>query len=200
MQEQSGDPIRGPVRGPVRGPAGGPIHGPNGDQGAPRGGVRADRPATTRTRRAIATFPSYREAERAVDFLSDQGFPVDRVAIVGRDLRYVEEVTGRVGYPQAALRGAGQGALIGLLLGWLFGLFSWVTPVVTVLTLAAYGLVVGAIIGALIGLLMHALSGGQRDFASVGGVQANQYDLLVDDQVAEEAARRLGTHPGAQPG
>ena len=196
MHEQPGDPIRGPLRGPV----GGPIHGPDGDHGRPRGGVRADRPPTTQTRRAIATFPSYREAERAVDFLSDQGFPVDRVAIVGRDLRYVEEVTGRMGYPQAALRGAGQGALVGLLLGWLFGLFSWVTPVATVLTLAAYGLVVGAIIGALVGLLMHALSGGQRDFASVGGVHASRYDLLVDDEFAEEAARLLGTHPGAQPG
>jgi hypothetical protein len=38
----------------------------------------------------VATFGSYREAGRAVDRLSDRGFPVQRVAIVGRDLQLVE--------------------------------------------------------------------------------------------------------------
>ena len=46
-----------------------------------------------RSRLAIATFRSYEEAERAVDYLSDHGFPVERSAIVGRDLEYVEQVT-----------------------------------------------------------------------------------------------------------
>ena len=55
-------------------------------------------------RRVIASFTRYEEAQELVDRLSDNGFPVDRVAIVGRDLQYVEQVTGRMTYGRAALR------------------------------------------------------------------------------------------------
>jgi hypothetical protein len=160
------------------------------DYGASRG-----EPAVSAPRRAIVSFSSYREAEATVDYLSDQRFPVERVAIVGRDLRTVEQVTGRVGYGRAALGGAAQGAVLGLLFGWLFGLFNWIDPLVTGLTLAFYGLLWGAVIGALLGLLVHAMSGGRRDFASVGGVQASRYDIMVDEDVAEEAARLLRERP-----
>ena len=54
-------------------------------------------------RRAIASYDSYAEAQKAVDSLSDEGFPVERVSIVAEDLRFVEQVTGRRGYGQAAL-------------------------------------------------------------------------------------------------
>jgi heat induced stress protein YflT len=60
-------------------------------------------------RRTIATHSSYREAERAVDWFSDQLFPVERIAIVGIGLRSVEQVVGRVTTGRAALVGAGQG-------------------------------------------------------------------------------------------
>jgi hypothetical protein len=72
-------------------------------------------------RRAVASYSNYREAEHAVDWLSDQGFPVERIAIVGTGLRYVEQVAGRVTTARAALTGAGQGLLIGLLFALLFG-------------------------------------------------------------------------------
>jgi hypothetical protein len=153
--------------------------------------ISRGRPVAEQPRRVVASYSSYRDAERAVDFLSDRRFPVQRVAIVGRDLQTVEQVTGRMGYGRAALNGAAQGALLGLLFGWLFGLFNWVDPVVTSLTLALYGLLWGAVVGALLGLLLHALSGGHRDFASVGGVRANRYELMVDDEVADDAARIL---------
>ena len=69
----------------------------------------------------MGRFSSYEEAERVVDYLSDHGFPVERTAIVGRDLEYVEQVTGRMTYARAALAGALNGAVIGFLIGWLFG-------------------------------------------------------------------------------
>jgi hypothetical protein len=149
----------------------------------------------TQPRRTVTSFRTYPEAERAVDFLSDRGFPVQRVAIVGRDLHLVEQVTGRMGFGQAALRGAVQGAVIGALFGWIFGLFNWINPVVASLTLAFYGLIFGAVLGALLGLLVHGMSGGRRDFASVRGMEASQYDLQVDEQVADEATRLLGEQP-----
>ena len=57
-----------------------------------------------------------------------RGFDVSRVAIVGRDLRCVEQVTGRMTYGKAAVRGAMTGALVGVLIGWLFGIFDWFDP------------------------------------------------------------------------
>ena len=42
----------------------------------------------------IGSYPTYAEAQRAVDHLSDQEFPVQQVTIVGVDLMQVERVTG----------------------------------------------------------------------------------------------------------
>jgi hypothetical protein len=72
-------------------------------------------------RQVIATFDNYADAERAVNYLSDQRFEVNRVGIVGRDLEYVEQVLGQLNYGAAALRGAGSGALVGLLMHALQG-------------------------------------------------------------------------------
>ena len=74
-------------------------------------------------RRAISSYSTYEEAERAVDRLADQGFAVRRSAIVGRGLRSVEQVTGRMTPGRAALTGAAEGGLIGLLFALLFGIF-----------------------------------------------------------------------------
>jgi hypothetical protein len=142
--------------------------------------------------RVVGSFSSYAEAERAVDRLSDNKFPVERTAIVGSDLKLVEQVVGRMTYLKAALRGALAGAVTGLLIGWLFAIFDWFDPLVARGWLILDGLWFGAVIGTLMGLLMHALAGGRRDFESFGGLQAGRYDVLVDAEVADEAARVLG--------
>ncbi|MFD5280428.1 general stress protein [Streptomyces rubrogriseus] len=154
---------------------------------------------TEEHRRPIASYETYREAERAVDHLSDQGFPVDRVAIIGQDIRLVEQVTGRLGFGGSALQGAASGALPGALIGWLFGLVNWLDPVVSALLLALYGLIFGAVVGALFGLLMHSLQAGRRDFASFRSMQPSRYEVVVDEAVADEAERlvaALGSTPG----
>jgi hypothetical protein len=151
--------------------------------------VRPNEPA----RQVIATFDNYADAERVVDDLSDRGFEVNRVAIVGRDLEYVEQVLGRLTYGGAALRGAGSGALAGALIGWIFGLFSWIVPLVSALVLAGYGLIFGAIVGALFGLLAHALQRGRRDFQSVGGLRPKCYDVVADVEVADRALQLLAS-------
>ena len=150
--------------------------------------VRTNEPA----RQVIATFDNYADAERAVDYLSDQRFDVARVAIVGRDLEYVERVLGRLNFGGAALRGAGSGALVGALIGWIFGLFNWVEPLIAGLVLAGYGLVFGAVVGALVGLLLHALQGGRRDFHSVSGLRPKYYDVVADVDLADPAIQLLG--------
>lgn len=146
-------------------------------------------------RRRIAEYDSYGEAERAVDYLSDNRFPVAQVAIIGTDVRMVEQIVGRLNYGGAALRGSGSGAFTGLLIGWLFGLFNWFDPLMASLTLALYGLVFGAVVGAVFGLVVHALQRGRRDFASVRMMLPSGYEVVADEQVADEARQMLARMP-----
>lgn len=46
----------------------------------------------------VASFASYAEAQHAVDSLSDEGFPVQCLTIIGTDLRQVERITGRMSW------------------------------------------------------------------------------------------------------
>ncbi|WP_306748104.1 general stress protein [Saccharothrix yanglingensis] len=78
----------------------------------------------------VGSYETYAEAERAVDHLSDNRFPVERAAIVGRGLNSVEQVAGRLTTWGAAARSAVSGAVPGALFGWLFGLFDWVDPLI----------------------------------------------------------------------
>jgi hypothetical protein len=141
--------------------------------------------------RTVASFHTYQDAERAVDRLSDHGFPVERAMIVGRGLRYVERVTGRMTYAKAALTGALTGALVGVLIAWLFVVFNWFSPIVANGWLVVDALWFGALVGALFGVLAHALTRGRRDFTSVSRMEADEYEVQVDDGLADEATRRL---------
>ncbi len=148
-----------------------------------------------RHRRPVAVFESYADAERAVDRLADLRFPVERVAIIGHDLRVVEQVTGRLNYGGAMLKGSVSGALPGALIGWIFGLFNLINPLVASIVLAFYGLIIGAIIGAVLGAVMHAMQRGRRDFDAVRMTVPSRYEVVADDEVADEAARLLGDAP-----
>lgn len=137
--------------------------------------------------RPLVELDSYTEAQSLVDHLSDNGFPVGQVRIIGTGLHSVEQVTRRVTNGSAALRGAGSGAWFGLLMGLLLGLFlpgaAWLTVLLT-------AVVLGAVWGALFGFLAHWSTRGKRDFASVKGLEASRYEVQVT--AAELAhARRI---------
>jgi hypothetical protein len=146
--------------------------------------------------RSVASYDTYPEAQQAVDRLSDAGFPVEHVDIVGSDLRLVEHVTGRVTTGRAAMYGAGIGAWYGLFFGLLVGLFTtgpeWVGLVIG-------GLVIGAIFGASFGFFAHWATQGQRDFSSRSGLVAARYDVLVANEQADRAEQVLAGKPPAQP-
>jgi hypothetical protein len=148
-----------------------------------------DQTASSAPRRSVGRYETYQEAQRAVDLLSDRGFPVERVSIVGTGLRWEEQVLGRETVGSAALRGAGQGATIGLL----FALFLWVISANDVAAgwLLLYGLVWGAAVGALLAAIFQAATGGQRDFRSMARTTADHYDVMVDAELADEASRLL---------
>ena len=147
--------------------------------------------ASRTPRRAVAAYESYAEAQRAVDRLSDRGFPVEKVAIVGHGLRYVEQVTGRYTTGRAALVGALEGALLGGAFGLLMGLIFTYDPNPAIPLLVLYGLAVGAVLGAVLGALLHAATGGARDFTSLPALQAERYEVVVDEDVAGRAEEQL---------
>lgn len=149
---------------------------PIGDSDAP------GRPVVT-----VASFPDYGAAQRAVDYLSDNKFPVETTSIVGTDLRLVENVTGRMTTGKAALAGAASGAWFGLFIGLLFGLFARVNWLAVVLT----GLAIGAVWGAIFGAIAHAATRGRRDFTSRSTLQARQYAVNVDAEHSEQARQLL---------
>ena len=134
----------------------------------------------------IATYNTYDDAQRAVDYLSDEGFPVQNAQIVGSDLRLVEQVTGRVTTGSATLAGAGSGAWFGLFIGLLVGLFvtgpEW-------LGLVVGGLLIGAVWGAIFGFAAQYAMRGRRDFSSDRALVAERYDVVVTAET--EKARTL---------
>ncbi|QBY10379.1 glycine zipper family protein [Deinococcus metallilatus] len=141
----------------------------------------------------VATYATYPEAQRAVDYLSDQRFPVERTAIVGEGLKTVEQVTGRLDWGRAAGLGFGQGLFIGLFIGLLFGLLGLAGG--NILFAVAYGMVMGAITGLVWGLVSYAMTGGRRDFTSIGGMRADRYVIVADAEVAEQARALLANLP-----
>lgn len=141
----------------------------------------------------VATYATYPEAQRAVDYLSDQRFPVERTAIVGEGLKTIEQVTGRLDWGRAASLGFGQGLFIGLFIGLLFGLLNLGGG--NLLYSAAYGMVMGAITGLIWGVVGYAMTGGRRDFTSIGGMRADRYVILTDAEVAEQARALLAGMP-----
>jgi heat induced stress protein YflT len=135
----------------------------------------------------VASYDDYAAAQRAVDRLSDDGFPVEHLDIIGSDLRLVERVTGRLTKGRAAAAGAASGAWFGLLMGLLLGIFSssaW-------FGLLIVGAVIGAGWGAVFGFLGHAATRGARDFASARTIVALRYDLVARNGYVDAAKSGL---------
>lgn len=136
----------------------------------------------------IGTYDTYREAQRAVDYLSDEKFPVEHTTIVGNNLRQVEKITGKLTWGRALTAGLASGAWFGLFVGVLLGIFApdggWLAALLT-------GLVLGGLFGMAFGAIGYGQLRGSRDFTSRTSVVATTYDVLCDFKYAEEARNHL---------
>lgn len=139
------------------------------------------------TGQVVATYDDYLKAQRAVDYLADEKFPVENLAIVGSDLHQVERVTGRMTWGKAALGGAATGAWIGLFIGLLFGLFTnegWGAVIVL-------SVLWGVVFMTIFGLISYAFTGGRRDFTSTSATVAGSYEVYAHHQHADAARNAL---------
>ncbi|MGI5267707.1 general stress protein [Nonomuraea sp. CA-218870] len=148
---------------------------------------------TAEHRTVVGTYPTHEQAQDAVAFLADNGFPVQRAGIVGSDLRLVETIVGRFSRARSAAAGAGTGAWFGLMVGMLMGLFSPESG--PLLGVALGGLVYGSLFGAVFGLISYALTPGRRRrFVARSAVVADRYEVLADHAVADDARNLLIKH------
>lgn len=144
---------------------------------------------------SLAVYDEYAAAQRAVDFLADEKFPVEQCMIVGTDLKRIERITGRLTTGRVAMGGAASGAWFGLFIGLLFALFTDSS----LLAILATTVVVGILFGVISALIGYAATRGRRDFSSVTQVVATRYEVLVEHKSAAQARELLARLPGATP-
>ncbi len=144
---------------------------------------------------SLAVYDDYAAAQKAVDFLSDNKFPVEQCMIVGTDLKRMERITGRLTTGRVAMGGVLSGVWFGLFIGVIFTLFTDEEVLVTIISTMLFGALFG-LVWALVG---YAMTRGQRDFSSVTQVVATRYEVLVEHKVAGEARELLSQLPGATP-
>ena len=145
---------------------------------------------------SLAVYDDYAAAQKAVDFLADEKFPVEQCLIVGTDLKRIERITGRLTTGKVAAGGVASGVWLGLFVGLIFSLFTeGDETLVTILSTVLFGALFG-VIWALVG---YAMTRGRRDFSSVTQVVATRYEVLVEHKVAAQARELLARLPGATP-
>jgi len=144
---------------------------------------------------SVGIYNSYAEAHKAVDYLADEKFPVENMAIVGTELRSVERVLGRKSWSTVLGQGVQSGISTGLLVAIVLLIFgrptSWFLLIVG-------SLAVGIAIGVGFQAAAYALSRGKRDFTSVSQIVATKYEVLCEHKVAAEAREKLHQMPGAR--
>ena len=141
-------------------------------------------------RPVLSSHDNYADAQKTVDTLSDNHFPVQNVTIVGVDLRLVESVLGRMSWARAALGGAGTFAWFGVLIGLFVSFFG--SQDVSALDYVLLGLLYGAGFGIVFGLVSYGFTGRRRDFVSRQDIQASRYDVLCEREVLGKARKVLG--------
>jgi Heat induced stress protein YflT domain len=142
---------------------------------------------------SLGVYEQYSQAQGVVDHLSDHGFPVQNLAIVGTELKTIERVTGRLTRGKVAAAGAISGLWIGLFVGIAFAIFSDKGQLGFLITTPLLGAVFGLIWSQL--GFRTVTQGGTRDFASISQVVATKYEVLVEHNQAERARELLAAMP-----
>ncbi|HEX3590125.1 MAG TPA: general stress protein [Pseudonocardiaceae bacterium] len=140
----------------------------------------------------IGSYDSYEQAQRAVDYLADNNFPVQDVTIVGVAPMLVERVDGRLTWRKVLGMGAASGGWFGLFVGLLLTIF---TPAAGLLPLLL-GLVIGVVFGLASAAASYGATRGQRDFTSHSQLVAQRYDVLSQPRNAELARQLLAELAG----
>ncbi|WP_375503483.1 general stress protein [uncultured Jatrophihabitans sp.] len=144
---------------------------------------------------SLATYDDYPSAQKTVDLLADEDFPVQHVEIVGTDLRSIERVTGRVTRRKVAIAGALSGLWLGVFIGIAFAVIDHKSGSGVLLTMP--------LLGVAFGLLWSQLGystvtrRGTRDFSSRTEIVATRYEVLVEHNLVARARSLMSAAPAA---
>lgn len=141
----------------------------------------------------VGEYKNYADAQAAVDFLSDEHFPVENLLIVGTNLKSVERITGRRTWGTVLAQGAVSGIGTGIFVGLMLALFTG--PAAGFLNVLLVGLLLGVVIGTLTTVIGYVLSQGKRDFNSIRQTVATSYEVMSEHKVAARAREMLATRP-----
>ena len=144
---------------------------------------------------SVGIYNSYAEAQKAVDYLADEKFEVQNLAIVGTDLKSVERVLGRRNWGTVVTQGLQSGVSTGLLVAIVLLIF--IRPG-SFLLLLAVSLAIGIVLGIGFSAAAYAMSRGKRDFTSITQTVATKYEVLCEHKVAAQAREMLQGMPGAR--
>lgn len=142
---------------------------------------------------SLGVYDRYEQAQKVVDYLSDNDFEVKQVAIVGTELKTVERVTGRLTRGKVAAAGTISGLWIGLFVGLAFAIFASGKQAGFLISTPIFGAVFG-LIWSQIGY-SAVTRHGTRDFSSVSQVVATKYEVLVEHRLFEAATALLTKMP-----
>ena len=145
---------------------------------------------------SVGIYNSYDEAQRAVDYLADEKFEVQNLAIVGTELKSVERVLGRRSWGTVIASGVQSGLSTGLLVALVLLLFTRTEGSFLPLLLGALG--IGILLGVIFAALGYAMSRGRRDFTSISQTVATKYEVLCEHKVAAQAREMLRQLPGSR--
>ena len=144
---------------------------------------------------SVGIFNSYADAQKAVDYLSDEKFEVQNLAIVGTELKSVERVLGRRNWGTVITQGLQSGVSTGLLVGLVMLIFTKPTSYFALLLVS---LAIGITLAIGFSAAGYAMSRGKRDFTSVTQTVATKYEVLCEHKVAAQARELLSQMPGAR--
>ena len=144
---------------------------------------------------SVGLYHSYADAQKAVDFLADEKFAVENLAIVGTELKSVERVMGRKTWGTVISAGVQSGVSTGLLVGLVMLIFGNPSSIALLLIVA---LAIGIGLGIGFAAIGYAMSKGKRDFTSVTQTVATKYEVLCEHKVAAQAREMLMRLPGAR--
>src|SRR5580765_3294068 len=130
---------------------------------------------------SVGVYATYPEAQKAVDYLSDQKFEVRNLCVVGTDLKSVERVLGRRSWGSVLQQGVMSGLSTGVLIAVVMLLFVQVSSFLLLLVTA---LAIGIAVSLAFAAVSYALTGGKRDFTSVTQTIATKYEILCEHRVA----------------
>ncbi|WP_027183930.1 general stress protein [Desulfovibrio inopinatus] len=143
----------------------------------------------------VGVYGSHDLAAEAVRSLASQGFSMNKVSIVGRELEDVEDIKGYYTWKDPAKSGAGIGGFWGSLFGILVGVGFLVVPGVggvfvagslaAVLLGGVEGAVLGAAGGGLFGALMGLGIGKNKVLKYQESIKAGKYIVVAHGNVDE---------------